>query len=123
MKTILIVDDDENIFHSLAMILKPVKAKLLYCASIDCAEKILLDTNSNVHLVLLDLAVDRRSGLDLLDLLSTHDISMPVIMISGTDAASPAVAAIHKGAVDYITKPFSGPDVCRRVQSRLSLNK
>jgi DNA-binding NtrC family response regulator len=123
MKIILIVDDDKNIFHSLTLLLKPIRVKLLYCESIDCAEQILLDPNNNIHLVLLDLAVDKRSGLDLLDSLKNHNIRVPVIMISGTDSALPAVEALRKGALDYITKPFSTIDICRKVQQGLVLSK
>ena len=59
-------------------------------------------------LVLLDvwLQGSRLDGLDLLDEIKRRDPSLPVLVISGHGNIDTAVAAIRRGAVDFIEKPF-----------------
>ncbi len=59
-------------------------------------------------LVLLDvwLQGSRLDGLELLDEIKRRDPSIPVLMISGHGNLDTAVAAIRRGAVDFIEKPF-----------------
>jgi len=45
-------------------------------------------------------------GIELLDALKSRHASLPVIVISGHGTVETAVAAIRKGAFDYIVKPF-----------------
>src|SRR3546814_6863128 len=59
-------------------------------------------------LVLLDvwLQGSRLDGLDLLDEIKRRDPSIPVLVISGHGNLDTAVAAIRRGAADFIEKPF-----------------
>jgi two-component system nitrogen regulation response regulator NtrX len=59
-------------------------------------------------LVILDIWLQgsRLDGLELLDLIKSHHPSLPVIMISGHGNIETAVAAIKRGAYDFIEKPF-----------------
>ena len=59
-------------------------------------------------LVLLDvwLQGSRLDGLELLDEIKRRDPSLPVLVISGHGNLDTAVAAIRRGAVDFIEKPF-----------------
>src|SRR3546814_19941373 len=60
-------------------------------------------------LVLLDvwLQGSRLDGLDLLDEIKRRDPSIPVLVISGHGHLDTAVAAIRRGAADFIEKPFA----------------
>jgi len=55
--------------------------------------------------VLLDLNLPDRSGLDVLQGVVAADRDLPVIMVTGTGDVSVAVRAIRAGAFDYVTKP------------------
>jgi len=57
-------------------------------------------------LVLLDLVMPGRSGLELLAELSERDVRAPVIVLTATNTVSAAVEAMKRGAADFITKPF-----------------
>jgi len=118
---VLVVDDDKNIFHAIEIILEPLKLKLKYCPTIKCAEKLLIAGTAAIDILLLDLAVDIRSGLDLLDSLASSNIRIPVFMISGTDAALPAATAMQKGALYYFTKPLDSKELVARVEQVLAL--
>jgi len=55
--------------------------------------------------VLLDLNLDGKSGLDVLRELSATRLDLRVIMVTGTEEVATAVAAMRAGAFDYVTKP------------------
>jgi DNA-binding NtrC family response regulator len=57
-------------------------------------------------LVLLDLVMPGRSGLELLAELAERDVRAPVIVLTATNTVSAAVEAMKRGAADFITKPF-----------------
>ncbi len=57
-------------------------------------------------LVLLDLVMPGRSGLELLAELAERDVRAPVIVLTATNTVNAAVEAMKRGAADFITKPF-----------------
>ncbi len=57
-------------------------------------------------LVLLDLVMPGRSGLDLLEELAKRGVRAPVIVLTATNTVSAAVQAMKHGAADFVTKPF-----------------
>src|SRR4051794_27249512 len=78
------------------------------------------------NLVLLDLLLGDGNGLDVLDrvrradgLASRVDPELPVIVISGRTSEVDRVRGFARGADDYITKPFSYPELVARVRALL----
>lgn len=63
-------------------------------------------TLATPDLVLLDLVMPGRSGLELLAELSERGIRAPVIVLTATNTVNAAVEAMKRGASDFITKPF-----------------
>ncbi len=57
-------------------------------------------------LVLLDLVMPGRNGLELLPELRERGLELPVIVLTATNSIEAAVAAMKEGAADFITKPF-----------------
>jgi len=57
-------------------------------------------------LVILDLVMPGRSGLDLLSELRKRGIDAPVVVLTATKTVATAVEAMKRGAADYVTKPF-----------------
>jgi two-component system response regulator BaeR len=70
------------------------------------------------HLVLLDVSLPNRSGLDLLEDLR-HTTDVPVILVTGSDEEGDRAAGLRLGADDYIVKPFAAADFTARVESVL----
>jgi two-component system, LuxR family, response regulator FixJ len=66
--------------------------------------------------VLLDVHMPGRSGLDLLNDIRAHAGGPPVLIISGHGDVPMAVEAIKRGAEDFIEKPFDLEDVVSKVQ-------
>ena len=63
-------------------------------------------TRQRPDLIVLDLVMPERGGLDLLAELAGNPEAPPVIVLTGTQTLSTAVEAMKQGAADYITKPF-----------------
>lgn len=103
---ILIVDDEEDIRELVAGVLEDEGFETRTAANSDAAIEA-LDTR-RPSLVLLDvwLQGSRMDGLELLEQIKARDPSIPVLMISGHGNIDTAVAAIRKGAADFIEKPF-----------------
>lgn len=103
---ILIVDDEQDIRELVAGVLEDEGYGTRAAADSDSA----LDALSarRPSLVLLDvwLKGSRLDGLELLDEIKRRDASIPVLLISGHGNIDTAVAAIRRGAIDFIEKPF-----------------
>ena len=57
-------------------------------------------------LILLDLVMPKRSGLELLAELDERGVRAPVIVLTATNTVNAAVEAMKRGAADFMTKPF-----------------
>lgn len=103
---VLIVDDEADIRELVAGVLEDEGFGTRTAANADDALEA-LDAR-RPSLVLLDvwLQGSRLDGLELLDEIKQRDATIPVLIISGHGNIDTAVAAIRKGAVDFIEKPF-----------------
>jgi len=104
---ILIVDDEADIRELVAGILEDEGYAVRTAKNADDA--ITAIQARRPHLVLLDIWLEgsRLDGLALLDVIKTEYPDMPVVMISGHGTIETAVAAIKRGAYDFIEKPFN----------------
>ena len=103
---ILIVDDEEDIRELVAGVLEDEGYETRVAAHADAALEAL--SVRRPSLVLLDvwLQGSRLDGLEVLEEIKKRDPTIPVLMISGHGNIDTAVAAIRKGATDFIEKPF-----------------
>ena len=103
---ILIVDDERDIRELVAGVLEDEGYETRGAADSDAALEAI--SARRPSLVLLDvwLQGSRLDGLELLDELKRRDPSIPVLVISGHGNLDTAVAAIRRGAADFIEKPF-----------------
>ncbi|MES2095499.1 MAG: sigma-54 dependent transcriptional regulator [Pseudomonadota bacterium] len=104
---ILVVDDEKDIRELVAGVLEDEGYETRAAADSDAALEAI--STRRPSLVLLDvwLQGSRLDGLDLLDEIKRRDPSIPVLVISGHGNLDTAVAAIRRGAVDFIEKPFN----------------
>jgi DNA-binding response OmpR family regulator len=73
----------------------------------------------DVDLVLLDLAMPRRGGLEVLRALKLRESSPPVIVLTAVTDISARIQALDGGAVDVVAKPFSGAELSARIRRHL----
>lgn len=108
MPTILIADDEASIRRTLREILEYEGYDVEEAVDGDAAlEKA---RSGSVDLVLLDIKMPKRDGMEVLQALHDDDSSLPVVMISGHGTVETAVEATRLGASDFLEKP---PDLNR----------
>lgn len=73
--------------------------------------------DDDVHLWILDIMLDDKSGFDLIERIKMHSPSTPVIFMSARDKEFDRIIGLEKGSDDYITKPFSPKELVLRVNN------
>ncbi len=101
---ILIVDDEEMIRDLLTSALQQEKYVCHQAANVD--EAFMLLERQQIDLVISDIMMPGRSGVELLRDLKKADPDIAVLMITGLSDMNTAMECVHLGADDYITKPF-----------------
>ena len=127
--SILIVDDSTVSRTFISDLLNEVGyTDLLVCASVEEAYQSIGfnepdKAETDLDLILLDINLPGKNGIDACRELSAHDIfcDVPIIIISGIDYLEGLEAAFSAGATDYITKPPSHTELLTRVRSALRL--
>lgn len=76
---------------------------------------------NDVDLVVLDIMLPGRSGLDVLRSLQEMKPTVPVIALTARGEVEDRVAGLDAGAVDYLTKPFSLSELAARIRAQLRL--
>lgn len=122
MKTnILVVDDDLH----MRLALKESLNKAGYAVSV--AEDGLSATEvikrGSFDLVITDVRMPHKSGIDLLESVRETSSLVPVILITGYGTIQDAVKAIKEGAFDYIQKPFNTETLYGVVKRALGINR
>lgn len=103
---ILVVDDEEDIRDLVAGVLEDEGYTARVAADSDTALAAIADLRPSLVLLDVWLKGSRLDGLDLLDEIKRRDPSLPVLVISGHGNLDTAVAAVRRGAADFIEKPF-----------------
>jgi DNA-binding response OmpR family regulator len=74
---------------------------------------------SDLDLVILDVMLPGRSGLEILEEIRAVKPALPVIMLTARGEVADKVAGLDAGATDYMTKPFSVEELLARVRAHL----
>lgn len=114
---ILIVEDDEAIATGLALNLK--LAGRTTAIARDGGEALKLAEAEDFALILLDINLPAKNGLEVLSTLRSTDNLVPVIVVSARDGEFDKVAALRLGADDYVTKPFALAELLARIDAVL----
>ena len=113
---ILVVDDETDIRELVAGVLEDEGYETRGAADSDAALEAVATRRPSLVLLDVWLQGSRLDGLELLDELKARDPSLPVLVISGHGNIDTAVAAIRRGAVDFIEKPFEAERLLFLVQ-------
>jgi DNA-binding response OmpR family regulator len=110
--SVLVVDDEPIVCHSVRRILARQKCSVEEAFDVDAAlQKMRLN---EYDLVLLDLKMPKRSGMEILKSIRKQWPDIPVIIITGHGTIETAVEATRLGAADFLPKPFT-PDELSKV--------
>ena len=115
--TILLVDDELPIIEVLENRLTLENFRVLTATRVIEALEIL--NNREVDLVISDMKMPNLGGMDLLREIRKKHPGLPVIFMTAYATIPDTVHAIKSGAADYITKPFNGNDLIKKVKEIL----
>ena len=101
---VLIIDDDENVRHSIASYLRDSGYRT--CEAMDGEEGLARMAIEKPELVLCDLRMPKLDGINVLKVIADAYSHVPIIVISGAGVMSDAVEALRLGASDYLIKPI-----------------
>ncbi|MFW6140079.1 MAG: sigma-54-dependent transcriptional regulator [Acidobacteriota bacterium] len=104
MDKILIIDDEQSILDLLDMVFKKQGYAVETALSADKAFKLI--NEDDIDLVLTDVKLPQKSGMEILKYVKKNKPEIPVIMITAYGTIKQAVEAFKTGAVDYVLKPF-----------------
>jgi len=107
--SILIIDDEEIIREALEALLAMEGFHAVSAAT--AAEGLDRIADRSFDVVLLDLMLPDRNGLDVLDDIRKFDDELPVVMVTAFGTIESAIAATKQGAYHYLTKPFKNDEV------------
>jgi two-component system response regulator QseB len=116
---ILLVEDDPMIGKTLQQALRQDGYAVDWVTD-GVAGKTAVDTGSEAYaMILLDLGLPKKSGLDLLKEVRRAGNKARVLILTARDAVSDRVAGLDAGADDYLTKPFSLEELGARMRALL----
>ena len=118
---LLVVDDDPNTLASLARAFRLAGYEAVVCDS--AARALELAKSESFGLILSDVVMPGRGGLELLEDLKSAGVTTPVVMISGQATIETAVKATRLGAVDFLEKPLSSEKLMVTVENVLKLSR
>jgi len=119
MSRILIIDDEQDILDLLSYNLEREGYSILTASDGLTAKE--LSLNSSPDLIILDLMLPGINGLELCRLVRNNPktADIPVMMLTARGEEVDKVLGLEIGADDYVTKPFSIPEIVARVRSLL----
>jgi len=119
--SILVIDDESEIREGLELLLKTEGYQVSSAGTgqmgLTCLEERPFD------LLLLDVSLPDRNGIDMLKEIHRQDPHLPILLITAYGSIEMARAAFKSGAMDYITKPFQFEEVHARVATHLQIHR
>ena len=114
---VLVVEDERKLAQALA---KGLEAQHYDVVVAPTGEDGFFHANAEVFdLVILDLMLPGRSGLEILTVLRQRGLQTPVLILTARDGIDDRVLGLDLGAVDYLVKPFAFPELLARIRALL----
>jgi len=114
-KSVLVVEDEELMRTILRQLLEGAGYNVFTADSAETALE--LFSQNDVDITLTDIKMSGRDGLELLDQIKSIDAEAMVIIMTAYSSVDTAVAALRKGAYDYVTKPFVNEELLQTVKN------
>ncbi|EGF92033.1 transcriptional regulator [Asticcacaulis sp. AC460] len=117
-KTLLIVDDDDELREALAEQLE-LHEEFKVTQAANGAEGVRLAKTINADLILLDVDLPDMDGREACRILRKGGLTTPVIMLTGQTSDSDTILGLDAGANDYVTKPFRFAVLLARIRAQV----
>ena len=123
---ILVADDDTDVLTALKVLLRAEGWEVETATSPALVLAALEQRDFDVALLDLNYARDTTSGkegLDLLELIRARDATLPVVVMTAYGSVDGAVAAVRRGARDYVQKPWENARLVQTLRTQLELSQ
>lgn len=114
-KKILVIEDDKDIAHLLRDNLQDIGYEVTLAFGGN--EGLSLAISGNYHLIILDIMLPGRDGLEICRTIRSRTVYTPILMLTSRSSELDRVLGLELGADDYITKPFSVRELQARVKA------
>ncbi len=115
---VLVVEDEEVMRSILRKLLEDADYEVFTAGSAESAMQIFSD--NEISITLTDIKMSGKDGLELLDQIKSVDPEAVVIIMTAYSSVDTAVAALRKGAYDYVTKPFVNEDLLQTIKNAVT---
>jgi DNA-binding response OmpR family regulator len=115
MKRILIIEDDPAILTGLEATLKDEQYEVL--TAMDGEKGYQLGKKENISLIILDIMLPKKSGMDVCRDLRKEGVAIPILMLTSKKEEVDEIMGFEVGANDYVTKPFSPQRLLARIRN------
>ena len=116
-RTILVVEDEELMRSILRRLLEGSGYEVVTADSAEAALSAFAE--NEISVTLTDIKMSGMDGIELLDRLKGIDPEALVVVMTAYSSVDTAVAALRKGAYDYVTKPFVNEDILQTVKNAI----
>jgi two-component system, OmpR family, copper resistance phosphate regulon response regulator CusR len=114
---ILVVEDERKLAQALASALRAERYDIVLAPT---GEDGFFRANAEAFdLVLLDLMLPGRNGLEILQTLRKRQVQTPILILTARDGIDDRVLGLDLGADDYLVKPFALPELLARIRALL----
>ncbi len=117
-KTLLVVDDDDELREALAEQLE-LNEEFKVIQAANGQEGVKLAKSVNADLILLDVDLPDMDGREACRMLRKGGLTTPVIMLTGQTSDSDTILGLDAGANDYVTKPFRFAVLLARIRAQV----
>lgn len=114
---ILVVEDERKLAQALASALSAERHDVVLASTGE--DGFFHASAERFDLVLLDLMLPGRSGLEILQTLRKRRVQTPVLIVTARDTIEDRVLGLDLGADDYLVKPFALPELLARIRALL----
>ena len=112
---ILVIEDEPKVAQAILQGLESENYRAT--VAVTGEEGYFLATTQAFDLILLDLMLPGRDGLDILTALRHQDCHTPVLILTAKDTIEDRVVGLDTGADDYLLKPFAFPELLARIRA------
>ena len=111
---ILVVEDEHKIAEALKLGLEAEGYRVTTASSGE--EGYFCITTEEYDVMLLDLMLPGRDGIEILKTIRSKGITTPILVLTGRDTVEDRVLGLDSGADDYLVKPFAFPELLARIR-------
>ncbi|HLY16747.1 MAG TPA: response regulator transcription factor [Bryobacteraceae bacterium] len=118
---ILVIEDEPKVGRAVREGLQAEGYEVTLAATGE--EGFFVASSQPLDLILLDILLPGRDGIEILATLRKRGIGVPVLLLTAKDAIEDRVAGLDAGADDYLVKPFAFPELSARIRALLRRGK